>query len=165
MIKLLLPLVLALVGTGAGVGVGILLRPEPTPEVVETVTEDQEDKSEETAENPLGEESEDFEYVRLNNQFIVPVVTENRVSSLVVLSLSVQVTPGSREIVFQREPKLRDLFLQVLFDHANIGGFEGAFTNYSKMRTLRVALREVAQKTLPDVAHDVLIIDIVRQDV
>ena len=50
-------------------------------------------------------------------------------------------------------------------DHANNGGFEGAFTNATNMRNLRAALRVVARDIVgPDVS-DVLIIDILRQDV
>ena len=46
------------------------------------------------------------------------------------------------------EPKLRDVFLQVLFDHANMGGFRGAFTRSDVLEPLRTALREAAQKHL-----------------
>ena len=82
-----------------------------------------------------------------------------------VLSLSLETVPGLTETVFAHEPKLRDLFLQVMFDHANMGGFQGAFTQSSNLETLRRALREVAQAQLgPDVTN-VLIVDIVRQDI
>ena len=54
------------------------------------------------------------EYVKLSNQFVVPVVKNERVSSLVVLSLSVEVKAGTSQDMFSHEPKLRDLFLQAL---------------------------------------------------
>jgi len=67
--------------------------------------------------------------------------------------------------LIKREPKLRDSFLRVLFDHANMGGFEGNFTNAQVLGRLRAALREVAQQDLGvDVAQDVLIVEIARQD-
>jgi hypothetical protein len=72
---------------------------------------------------------------------------------------------GAREAIYAREPKLRDAFLQVLFDHANTGGFKGAFTDSGTMSTLRTALTEIAQKTIGNQINDVLVIDIVRQDV
>ena len=102
--------------------------------------------------------------MKLNNQFIVPVVEDGRVASLVVMSLSVEVRTGTREVVFAREPKLRDIFLQQLFDHANQGGFRGAFTNSNTMDVLRNALREAATPVLGDSLLDVLITDIARQD-
>ena len=107
---------------------------------------------------------EERAYARLNNQFVVPVVRDEKVQSLVVLSLSLEVAPGSEADVFAHEPKLRDLFLQVLFDHANTGGFDGAFTASTNMRVLRDALRRVAVEDVGLGIRDVLILDIVRQD-
>ena len=107
----------------------------------------------------------EHEYVKLNNQFVVPVVKGPKVAALVVLSLSIEVTAGNKEAVFGLEPKLRDSFLQVLFDHANAGGFDGAFTAGEKMSDLRRSLTEAAIGVLGPVVSDVLVIDIVRQDV
>ena len=95
---------------------------------------------------------------------MVPVVEDKKVVSLVVLSLTLEVELGQSAAVFEREPKIRDAFLQVLFDHANTGGFQGSFTNTTRMTVLRNALREMAQRTLGPTVSDVLIMDIVRQD-
>jgi hypothetical protein len=67
--------------------------------------------------------------------------------------------------VYGREPKLRDGFLIVLFDHAAAGGFDGDFTAPTKLAALRRALTEQARAILGPIANDVLIQDIVRQDV
>jgi flagellar protein FliL len=147
----LLPVLLALIGLGAGAGAGIALRPAP-PEMTETRTV------------APAEPVTPPEYVRLSNQFVVPVVEGGRVAAMVILSLSLEVLPGSTEGVFAREPKLRDAFLQVLFDHANAGGFRGSFTDGSNLVILRQALREAAARVLGDMVTDVLIADIVRQD-
>ncbi|MEM9966527.1 MAG: flagellar basal body-associated protein FliL [Pseudomonadota bacterium] len=168
MIKKLLPIVLLLVGLGAGVGAGIFLRPAPQPLADQVIADDGGD--EQQKETPAEEYGPDnprptMEYVKLSNQFVVPVVKENVVVALVVLSLSLEVPEGSKEDAFRREPKLRDSFLQVLFDHANIGGFDGAFTEANNLAVLRNALREVGQKDLgEDVVNDVLILEIARQD-
>ncbi len=158
---MLLPLVLLLVGVGAGVGAGIFLRPQPAPiadgeeghEKIEIKT-----RAEETAIDLTRE------YVKMNNQFVVPIVDGDSIEGLAVLSLSLEVPAGQKDAIYSREPKLRDSFLQVLFDHANIGGFDGAFTNANNLAVLRGALREVAQKVMGDQISDVLIIDIARQD-
>lgn len=172
MIKKLLPIILALVGTGAGVGAGLMLMPEPEPEehaMAEGAVECIQPETHMDAEHAAAPEEEEGppvgkEYVKLNNQFVVPVMTPDRVQSLVVASLSVEVSTGSTEVVYQREPKLRDAFLQVLFDHANIGGFSGTFTTGDRMRVLRGALMDAARAVLgPDVS-DVLITEIARQD-
>ena len=104
------------------------------------------------------------EYVKLNNQFVVPVVEDGEVAALVILSLSLEVAPGMTEQVYAREPRLRDSFLRALFDHANAGGFGGPFTRSGNMEILRGALLEVARTSLGKTVSDVLIIDIVRQD-
>ncbi|WP_333683178.1 flagellar basal body-associated protein FliL [Pontibaca methylaminivorans] len=105
-----------------------------------------------------------LEYVKLNNQFVIPVVSRDRISSLVVLSLSIEITAGQRARVFEQEPKLRDAFLRVLFDHANIGGFNGPFTQEDRLGPLRTALREAARAELGKDVRNVLIVDILRQD-
>ncbi|WP_136443303.1 flagellar basal body-associated FliL family protein [Pacificoceanicola onchidii] len=162
----LLPILLALIGTGAGVGAGFFLMPAPEEhaegEMVECITPEEYAKAEKPPEEE--HEPETREYVKLNNQFVIPIMSEDRVSALVVAALSVEVTTGSTEIVYTREPKLRDVFLQVLFDHANIGGFKGNFTNGGRMEDLRGALLEAARPVLGDAVSDVLITEIARQD-
>jgi flagellar protein FliL len=148
--KKLFPLILALVGLGVGIGAGVFLRPAPA--------------AEDHAEMTDAEPKEPPEYVKLSNQFVIPVVEDGQVAALVVVSLSLEVTAGSTETVFAREPKLRDVFLQVLFDHANAGGFRGSFTDGSNLVVLRQALKEVAMQVLGDIITDVLIVDIARQD-
>ncbi|WP_413876652.1 flagellar basal body-associated FliL family protein [Albidovulum sp.] len=165
----LLPLFLALLGLLAGGGAGFLLRP-PAEETAPTAPCGDAPGTADNAAagHPAGatdpEAPPAHEYVKLNNQFVVPVVEAGEVAALVVLSISLEVTPGMTEQVYAREPRLRDGFLRVLFDHANAGGFGGAFTQSNNMEILRGALLEVARKPLGAAVSDVLIIDIVRQD-
>ena len=168
---LLIPVVLALVGVGAGVGAGSMLGAGPEEEVVEGEDGDEAKKEEadaydakETKEEELVN-TEDVEFARLSNQFIVPVVKSEEVDALVVLSLTLEVTPGGTEVVFSNEPRLRDRMLSVLFDHANTGGFDSNFTETATREKLRKSLREAARRVLGDILVDVLIVDIVRQDV
>ncbi|MEQ6203036.1 flagellar basal body-associated protein FliL [Sulfitobacter sp. HNIBRBA2951] len=173
--KKLLPLILLIIGAGAGVGAGVFLRPEPVAEVAdanaeegveEAAKEEKEHKKDDHAEEgEVTKEELTHEFVKLNNQFVVPIVVNEKVAALVVLALSLEVPAGETDNVYLREPKLRDSFLQVLFDHANMGGFEGNFTNAKVLDQLRAALVEVAQRDLgKDMAKDVLIIEIARQD-
>jgi hypothetical protein len=95
---------------------------------------------------------------------VIPVVKGDKIAALVVLSISLGVPSGGSEQIYQREPKLRDAFLQALFDHANAGGFDGAFTEGAAMGALRSALLETARAQLGGHVSDVLITDIARQD-
>ena len=159
----ILPLLLALIGIGAGVGAGVLLRPAPCLAELDNPCGEMA-----PAHDPAPDETTptaDVEYIKLNNQFIVPVVSEAKVASMMVIALSVEVPEGRSEEVYSREPKLRDAFLQVFFDHANLGGFTGTFTSSRNLEVLRRALRETAQSHFGDLVQDVLITDIARQDV
>ena len=51
-----------------------------------------------------------------------------------------------------------------MFEHANAGGFKGAFTDGSNLILLRKALLEAAQGNLGDLVKNVLISEIARQD-
>jgi flagellar FliL protein len=178
----IVPVLVALMGLGGGLAAGAMLAPEPAKEAAlapcgpddvhsASISADVDgagpapipvESVETDGEEELGT---DNEYVKLNNQFLVPVVKDGRVSSLVVMSLSVEVELGGRESVFQREPKLRDVFLQVLFDHANSGGFDENFTSSLNMAALRSGLLASSYQVLGPIVKDVLIQDIARQDV
>ena len=188
MIRKILPILLALIGLGGGVGAGMALKPatDHAAEAAPAEAGHQAAPAEGEAALPQGEgehaaapapapgtqavpetaegEALQHDYVKLNNQFVVPVVLNGQVASMVILALSMEVTVGGTEQVYALEPKLRDVFLQVLFDHANSGGFSGDFTESKNMVVLRDALREAAIKVLGANLTDVLIIDIARQD-
>jgi flagellar protein FliL len=177
--RLIIPIILFILGTAGGIGAGLALVPPPpeetalgpcgevSPDADHTVEPEAhasggDNHAEEEGHEGLGSGSE---YVKLNNQFIVPIVQSAEVAALVIMSISVEVPAGQEDAVLQVEPKLRDVFLQVLFDHANTGGFEGMFTSSSNMRSLRIALRTAAQDAFGETITDVLIVDLVRQDV
>jgi hypothetical protein len=162
----LLPIILALIGLGAGVGAGVLLRPKPADVALSVDPCGETTKEHKNAENVDSDHPEtlSYEYVKINNQFVIPIVSDGVVTSLVILTLSLEVNLGTTQKVYSLEPKLRDAFLQVLFDHANMGGFNGAFTDSNNMDLLRNALFETAHKILGDDVSNVLISDIIRQD-
>lgn len=190
----LLPVILGLLGLIAGVGAGYVLRPDPEastaeghdaaqtaaakaqPEVAEPAgaapshaeNPDHSAQSAAPAEGDAGHGGKGTpmptEFVKMNNQFVVPIIRSEHVGALVILSLTLEVKTGDSEAVFTAEPKLRDSFLQVLFDYANADGFDGAFTQSGRMARLRKALAEPARVILGDMFVDVLIVDIVRQD-
>ena len=184
MIRKLLPVLLALFGLGGGIGAGLFLKPAPDhaaaseapaaggEAAAELAPAEGDAANAEPAAAPGTQvvpkaaegEAPAHDYVKLNNQFVVPVVLNGQVASMVILALSLEVVVGRTEQVYALEPKLRDVFLQVLFDHANSGGFTGDFTASRNMVVLRDALREVAIKTLGATVTDVLITDVARQD-
>ncbi len=166
--KKLLPVIFLLIGLGAGVGAGVLMGGGKPADVAEgdqshgdAKTEEAEHKAETDA---SGNPEPEHDYLKLTKQFVVPLVTQDRVEGLVTVSLSLEAAPGNSDAFYAKEPKLRDAFLQVLFDHANMGGFNGAFTRPENLNVLRGALSDVAKREMGDGIHGVLISNIARQD-
>ncbi|MEL6582727.1 MAG: flagellar basal body-associated FliL family protein [Pseudomonadota bacterium] len=161
---------LSTVAIAGGGGAGWFLHttePPPEAEMCDAATDpdcttDETTKEAEAYAEPDPDVS--YEYIRMSGQFVVPVLSETRVTALVVLSLTIEAESGIASKVDEKEPKLRDKFLQVLFDHAQSGGFSGPFTTGQPMRDLRAALTLAARTTLGSQVHGVLVTDMVRQD-
>lgn len=176
MMRKLIPILLGLVGLGLGLGAGLFLRPQAElasaavagdgEAAIDGEAADGEaaKSGAEDAEKPASSSEEGPEYVKLSNQFVIPIVENGKVISMVILALTLEVGVGTTEEIYAREPKLRDAFLQVLFDHANSGGFNGSFTDGANLVLLRKALLEAAQTAIGANVSDVLISDIARQD-
>lgn len=173
MIKKLFPIVLILIFGAAGIAAGLMLKPKPKEthgEMGPCGDDPNADKGKiaDTAhvkdDSPKRPQDVSFDYVKLNNQFIVPVIKGDLVSSVAIVALSLEVKMGTKEQVYLVEPKLRDVFLQALFDHASLGGFDGAFATTENLIRMRRSLKERAVAVLGDIVNDVLVTDIARQD-
>ncbi|MCC6000547.1 MAG: flagellar basal body-associated FliL family protein [Pararhodobacter sp.] len=150
---MLLPILLALVGLLAGTGAGWFMRPAPPePESAEATTE------------PVDTAPAQTETLRLPSQFLVPVIHDGRMRAMVVIGLALEVEAGQDITLARHEARLRAAFLQAMFDHANLGGFDGVFTSGEVLHGLRRALRDIARAELGTGVHDVLITDLVRQE-
>lgn len=169
MTRKLLPLLLGLLGLLIGAGAGYFFRPShyaapstqgPAPNGTHGSGPEQPSKPDLQATEAVALK----DYAKMANQFIIPVLVNGKVSALMVLSLSLEVSAGTTPDVDAAEPKLRDAFLQVLFDHANSGGFNGSYTDTANLVILRIALLEAAKSVLGDKVSDVLITDILRRD-
>lgn len=148
----ILPILLMLIGLAGGIGAGFLLRPDPPEPVADA----------EAAPAPAREPVPSAIY-DLDGQFLVPLVEDGRVMSLVIVELALKVDETAQASVAAKEPLLRDRLLQILFDHANIGGFEGMFTSNNNMTLLRRALLEGAVQVMEGgVVQEVLITNILR---
>jgi hypothetical protein len=183
--KLLFPVILAIIGLVGGVAAGHFLKPAADPEMMadgghadpahppamddghggghdDPLPEDPSTIPEAADHDP--DEDSKYEYMALDKQFVVPLVNESRVHAMIIVSLSLEVTVDGVDMAHRRSPKLRDVFLQVLFRHAHSGGFDGVFTGGQVMADLRAGLRDAAKGVLGEAVHDVLVTDIVRQD-
>ena len=156
--KLIIPIACAAIGVVSGAVAGKFVPVSELPDEAE-----QEEELALPAESKQATEQA-TEYAKLNNQFVVPVVSDGRMAAMVVLSLSIEVPQGNKDQIFAIEPRLRDAFLSAMIDHANWGGFDAEFTSTDNMERLRTILNQAATRVGGSLAKDVLILDIVRQD-
>ncbi len=150
----LIPVLLIVLGLGAGLGAGLMLRPAPMPE----------DKADSApAPQPQQLAATEIGLFEFPNHFMVPLVTDDRITAMIVVQLALEIRNDSRALVVASAPRLRDRLLQVMFDHANTGGFRGAFTAHDTLGLLRRNLLEAAQHALGEgVVLGVLITDLLR---
>lgn len=149
--KLVLVGIVAL-GVVAGGVAGFVMKPE---------TPDAEEKRVEQPKAPPG----NFDFVRLDRQFVVPIIEDQVVRSLVVLELSLEIAPASSERVYAKEPKIRDALLAQLHLTAQEGGFLSRLGTAAFLQELREDLKASLVPILADDVHGVLIGNIVRRDV
>ena len=109
-------------------------------------------------------EDVELEYANFSNQFIVPLIEGSDVGANMILSLALEVEAAGLAEIYEKEPKLRALFLQSLFNHANNGGFDGTFTDFSTTASLKRELFDIAKSHGGDMVKNVLILDMVRQE-
>lgn len=163
--KALIPLILVLFGLAAGAGAGWFMR-APAP-----ANADARDASGAAAGSQAGSAAASSrpanggtESLQMSNHFMVPLVEEERVQAVVVIGLALEMAAGHGVTLSRHEARLRAGFLQALFDHANMGGFEGVFTSGETLLTLRRRLRDIAREELGEPLRDVLITDLMRQE-
>ncbi|QIK40625.1 flagellar basal body-associated FliL family protein [Pontivivens nitratireducens] len=149
--RLLFILLLVLASAGGGAGSAWFLR--PGSEVMEVGN---------AAEDP--QDLEHYSYVELQNQFVVPLTEGDTVTGLVAVSLAIEGKKGEEQTILHAEPRLRDAFLRVLFEHARADGFQGDFTNDTSMAELRSRLSAAALDNLGQIVSGVLITSVTRQD-
>lgn len=170
--KKLIPIILILVFAGAGVAAGLMLKPDEEMAIAEmgpcgddpNAHDQGKEATAQVSEKPKPLGDVTYDYVKLNNQFIVPMIKGDVVRSIAIVALSIEVKEGASDKVYAVEPRLRDSFLQALFDHASLGGFDGDFATTENLLRMRRSLKQSAVAVLGDVVNDVLVTDIARLD-
>ena len=177
--KRLLPVIIALLGLGIGLGAGLALKPEAeeaasaehdcsgedhecAPTASDTAVADPFEPEPPEEHGPEG----DLAFVNFDKSFVVPVFRDEKVRSMVVISLSLETGADMVSYVEAAEPRLRDRMLKVMFLHSNSGGFDGSYTQGRKIEDLKSALLESAREVMEKTpVTDVVITEIARQDV
>lgn len=109
-------------------------------------------------------ETGDYTFVDMDRKFVVPLVRGNRVRSLVVVDLRLEVKSSAETRVQGLKPKVRDVFLDTLYAMAVAGAFDGDLYSNNVQGEMRERLLEAARRVLQENARAVLIGELLRQD-
>lgn len=103
-------------------------------------------------------------WFRMPTEFFIPILRNDNVQSVMILTLTVETAEENLSMVQASEHKLRDSLLSALMIHANTGGFDGNFTAEAHLAKLRTELLNAAQKATDGLATGILIENIARQE-
>ena len=103
-------------------------------------------------------------FIDLERKFVVPLVRDNRVRSLLVTDLRLEVRASGESRALALKPKIRDAFLDTLYAMAVAGAFDGDLYSNNVQDEMRARLLTAAREVLQDDASAVLIAELLRQD-
>jgi flagellar protein FliL len=108
--------------------------------------------------------SEALAFIDMERKFVVPLVRDNRVRSLVVVDLRLEVRASGESRAIALKPKVRDAFLDTLYALAVAGAFDGDLYSNNVQDEMRARLLQAARQILQDDASAILIGELLRQD-
>jgi flagellar basal body-associated protein FliL len=103
-------------------------------------------------------------FVDMERKFVVPLVRSNRVRSLVVVDLRLEVRASGESRALALKPKIRDALLDALYALAVTGAFDGDLYSNNVQDEMRAQLLQAARQVLQDDASAILIGELLRQD-
>jgi primosomal protein N' len=106
----------------------------------------------------------DIAYMKFKRQFVVPVMRDNKIQSLVLLNINLELKKSAPQNVYTLEPKLRDAIMRELLKLSHEGAFSSSLTSAATYDNLREALLNAVQSVIKDGVSNVLILDLMRQD-
>lgn len=104
-------------------------------------------------------------YYKFTREFVVPVIRNNHVDSLVILHLSLEADSSISQKLFEMEPKLRDNIMTTLITISNDGRTFETLTDVESYESMRSMILMNLKTVVSTGIHNVLIMDMARQDV
>lgn len=103
------------------------------------------------------------DYFKFTREFVVPVMRESRVESLVILNINLEVDSRVSSKLFAMEPKIRDNIMTTLIELSNDGKTLEAIANLENYESIRATVLMNLQKIIPEGIRNVLIVDMAKQ--
>lgn len=121
-------------------------------------------KKESSSDHGGGGAASDVVYFKFTREFVVPIMRDRKVSSLVILNINLEADTNISQTLFSMEPKVRDNIMTTLIELSNDGHTFDNITDVESYETIRAMVLMNLQKAVPSGIENVLIVDIAQQD-
>ena len=103
-------------------------------------------------------------YYKFSREFVVPIIENDRVKSLVILNLNLQVDSSASQSLFSQEPVLRDNIMTTLITLSSDDTVFNSLNSIEHYETIRSMILKNLQDAFSGDVQNVLILDMARQD-
>ena len=104
-------------------------------------------------------------YYKFSREFVVPVISNKRVDSLVILNLNLEVDSAIADSLYPMDPKLRDNIMTTLVSLSNEGEAMVSITDPANYELIRATVLENLKQLVPEGLENVLILDMAKQHI
>jgi len=104
-------------------------------------------------------------YYKFSREFVVPIIRDSRVTSLVILNLNLEADASISQKLFEMEPKLRDNIMTTLITLSNDGTTLESMTSVENYESIRSLIMMNLQSVMSTGIHNVLIVDLAKQEI
>lgn len=104
-------------------------------------------------------------YYKFSREFVVPVIEDKRVDSLVILNLNLEVDSAVADELYAIDPKLRDNIMTTLVSLSNDGDAMVSITDPANYELIRATVLENLRVLVPHGLENVLILDMAKQHI
>ena len=104
------------------------------------------------------------EYYKFSREFVVPVMRNDQVKSLVILHINLEADSSTVDDLFSEEPKLRDNIMTTLIGLSNDGRTLEEPTQIDNYEMIRSMVLMNLKDSVTDGIKNVLIVDMAKQD-
>ena len=95
----------------------------------------------------------------------MPVISNKRVDSLVILNLNLEVDSAIADSLYPMDPKLRDNIMTTLVSLSNEGEAMVSITDPANYELIRATVLENLKQLVPEGLENVLILDMAKQHI
>lgn len=106
----------------------------------------------------------DFQYFNFSREFVIPIMANQRVESLVLININLEVQSSVMDKLFSIKPKLRDNIMTTLVGLSNDGSTLIDPTSVDSYETIRSVVLMNLNSVVASGIENVLIMDMAKQD-